>query len=254
VYSKHPIPAPRQNLSRVTRRIVTALIVGLIGTHLVDLACLLLSPTHRISVTASPADPDIGHASEAKVQFALLKRSGFGVVEAYSLPSVNGKVNSIDERGIFVSKPINEMSCADFQQIQQRHWFLSWRVELNVGWPVHCYTGRVTADALSNVTINRAQVPAYPVNVTCDGAFQIPSLNSRVSSWIQRSFCPFKIKFFGLAVDILAIAVCFESLRSGPRWIRSFYRRARKRCPECGYPLHDRMAFGCPECGWNRSP
>jgi hypothetical protein len=57
----------------------------------------------------------------------------------------------------------------------------------------------------------------------------------------------------GFAIDTLFYAAIWFGLFFGFASARRAVRRARGRCPMCGYDLRGALEKGCSECGWNQT-
>jgi hypothetical protein len=75
------------------------------------------------------------------------------------------------------------------------------------------------------------------------------------SSWTVRSDFPkpFAPIWPGFVIDTLFYAAIWGGLFFGFASAKRGIRRARGRCPECGYDLRGNLSAGCSECGWKRS-
>jgi hypothetical protein len=63
---------------------------------------------------------------------------------------------------------------------------------------------------------------------------------------------PFLPIWPGFVIDTLFYAAIWFGLFFGFASAKRGLRRARGRCPMCGYDLRSNFAAGCSECGWNR--
>jgi len=111
-----------------------------------------------------------------------------------------------------------------------------------VGWPLRSFYG-----LCETVQPPNSQTPpscTWRSALVLKQAGAAPSPDDRVM--------PLSIRWGALLGNIVIWAVAFWAVAVVAAHVRRALRRARGRCPACGYDLRHALELGCPECGWNR--
>ena len=64
---------------------------------------------------------------------------------------------------------------------------------------------------------------------------------------------PFRILWFGYALNTAVMGAIWWTLLFGPRLVRRWHRLRHCRCPGCAHDLRQQKGAWCPECGWRKT-
>jgi hypothetical protein len=120
---------------------------------------------------------------------------------------------------------------------------------LLAGWPMRCLQGyRSGAGDLTNAvhayTWLRPRGFQTPWLAVSTPTGTIPAEPFRI--------VPFRVILPGFLIDTLFYATIWGGMFFGFASAKRAIRRARGRCPMCGYDLRGALDKGCSECGWQR--
>lgn len=122
----------------------------------------------------------------------------------------------------------------------------------SAGWPFLALRSTVRADRGASEEEAAAAPPTPSIGESIRGAIKLPWRLPGSPPWAPAGIIlPVEPRPGLLANTILYGALWFVILLI-PRAIRRRIRRARGRCPKCGYSLTGQSAPGCPECGAGR--
>ena len=128
----------------------------------------------------------------------------------------------------------------------------TWVTRSSAGWPLLALRCTERADIRLEKTAERARTTVPRIETTIRHAITIPRSPRRPPPSINPPILlPIEPRP-GLAINTIFYALLWFGILLIPQAIRRAHRRARGRCPRCGYTLRGQPAPGCPECGHGR--
>lgn len=114
---------------------------------------------------------------------------------------------------------------------------------------------RARSRSFYNVDVVETGWPAHFLAIEFWFEIHYPTPFTEYTGGLQlgRVLLPRRFLWRGVILDTLFYSVLIGLLLVGTSQGRARLRRARGRCPKCGYDLRGRLEEGCPECGWRRS-
>jgi hypothetical protein len=130
---------------------------------------------------------------------------------------------------------------------EQSNAFMTERQYVHTGAPwqaVHLYRVGWPARSTGMSMQEEFRFGTGPTIVSCDGVL--------APAWFPATppaYLPMSVLWSGFALDTAFYDAIALTLWSAPAVIRCRLRRARGRCPACGYDLTGASSAKCPECG-----